>query len=339
MLAGDASLRQPASGAAENLDPDRDINNALWTCPRQNLDNPGWPKGSDGSTCGMQDPNNKGQGVGFPTADCDADNAPLRADIHFPSCYNPEKAVGDYKNNMVWPTHANGKQNCPEGYTHVPHIFIEVYWQTKGFRGRWTPGGEEQPFVLSNGDVTGYSLHADFLSGWDKPLLQRIIDGCNNAHEGMEKCPQVKPDEVNTQSCKCEGSVLSMASSSSGTLTSLPGNCPLSGFKYGDAAPMAAAQDTPEVPVAQQAAAKPAEDVAEDVAEDAAEDIAEPEDIEQSSPEGAVFAEEPAAEEPTPVEPQCVTKTKTVMETVTVYADAPAEKKKRHLHRHQARHH
>jgi hypothetical protein len=32
------------------------------------------------------------------------------------------------------------------------------------FASRWTPGQGKQPFVLANGDPTGYSLHADFVS-------------------------------------------------------------------------------------------------------------------------------------------------------------------------------
>lgn len=52
---------------------------------------------------------------------------------------------------MAWPT--NG--NCPSGFTHVPHLFYEVYWNTPLFANRWTQGQGTQPFVLSNGDPTG----------------------------------------------------------------------------------------------------------------------------------------------------------------------------------------
>src|SRR5690606_27650258 len=126
------------------------------------------------------------------------------------------------------------------------------YWNTQLFSDRWTPGGEDQPFVLSNGDVTGYSLHADFLAAWDQDLLKHIIKHCDAGHKGMEFCPGVE-DHVNEDKCQCEGSVLSMASKNSGAMTSLPGNCPLSGFKYGDAPAMESHSDTP---VPQNAGAK-----------------------------------------------------------------------------------
>jgi hypothetical protein len=61
---------------------------------------------------------------------------------------------------MQFPT--NG--NCPEGWEHKPHLFYEVYWNTPLFANEWTPGQGNQPFVLANGDPTGYSLHADFVS-------------------------------------------------------------------------------------------------------------------------------------------------------------------------------
>lgn len=97
---------------------------------------------------------------------CDGYASPLRADIHFPSCYNPTVGLDDYENNMQFPSSAGttgGKQNCPEGWIHTPHIFYEVYWNTPLFAGLWEQGQGSQPFILSNGDRTGYSLHADFV--------------------------------------------------------------------------------------------------------------------------------------------------------------------------------
>jgi hypothetical protein len=86
---------------------------------------------------------------------------------------------------MQFPT--NG--NCPSGWIHTPHLFYEVYWNTPVFADRWTPNEGTQPFVLSNGDPTGYGLHGDFFAGWDVPTLQQIIDNCNAGDSGMDKCP------------------------------------------------------------------------------------------------------------------------------------------------------
>ena len=163
MVIGSPSLRTPpATGGKSILDlADGTPQPIQWTCPRSSTSEPLYPTDSDGlNGVGIQDPDNSGAGVGFPDQNCDGYASPLRADIHFPSCYDPSQGLDAYKTNMQFPT--NG--NCPTGWVHTPHIFYEVYWNTPKFASLWTPGQGTQPFVLSNGDPTGYSLHADFVS-------------------------------------------------------------------------------------------------------------------------------------------------------------------------------
>jgi hypothetical protein len=163
MVSGNPNLRTPpATGGLNILDlADGAPQPVQWTCPRTDESQPLYPVNSDGlHGVGIQDPTNGGKGVGFSDKNCDGYASPLRADVHFPSCYDPSKDVSDYKNNMVWPT--NG--DCPKGFVHTPHIFYEVYWNTPLFKDMWTPGQGKQPFVLSNGDPTGYGLHGDFVS-------------------------------------------------------------------------------------------------------------------------------------------------------------------------------
>ncbi|KAM3443970.1 hypothetical protein NHJ13734_001694 [Beauveria thailandica] len=231
MLIGDPNLRTPpATGGKTNLDPSKGpVNPIKWTCPRKNIDQPGWPANSKGLMAGIQDPLNKGEGVGFPDVECDGYASPLRADVHFPSCYNPEAGLTDYKNNMAWPQDNNGKADCPKGWIHVPHLFFEAYWNTPAFSGRWEQGKGQQPFVLANGDATGYSLHADFMSGWEEPLLQHIIDTCDTGTTGMEQCPGLFHGQ-NTAECTIESPVDEQAT---GILSKLPGNNPLTGWSYG----------------------------------------------------------------------------------------------------------
>lgn len=170
MFIGNSSLRTPPPGGAANvLDTNQGtIQPVQFTCPRSSYDVPSYPPDSDGlHGVGIQDPNNAGAGAGFPDMNCDGYASPLRADIHFPSCYNPEAGLDDYKTNMVFPSSkgtTGGKANCPQGWIHVPHIFYEVYWNTPLFADMWTQGTGSQPFILSNGDRTGYSLHGDFVS-------------------------------------------------------------------------------------------------------------------------------------------------------------------------------
>jgi len=170
MVIGNPTLRSPpATGGASITDAAQGTPQPVqFTCPRSNYNTPSYPSNSDGlHGCGIQDPNNQGAGVGFPDQNCDGTYSPLRADIHFPSCYNPAVGLDDYANNMAWPSSAGagaGKQNCPEGWVHTPHIFYEMYWDTQPFADLWTPGQCNQPFVLACGDPTGYGLHADFVS-------------------------------------------------------------------------------------------------------------------------------------------------------------------------------
>lgn len=169
-MSGNNSARTPPStGGKSILDPaEGPIQPVQWTCPRTNYDILSYPANSDGMNgVGIADPNNKGAGAGFPDQNCDAFASPLRADIHFPSCYNPKADLRDYENNMAWPSSkgtTGGKANCPEGWIHTPHIFYEVYWDTQAFKDEWTQGQGKQPFILANGDRTGYSLHGDFVS-------------------------------------------------------------------------------------------------------------------------------------------------------------------------------
>jgi hypothetical protein len=226
----------PETGPMYNLDPSQGpIQPVKWTCPRDltkdnPYDPPSWPVDSDGSMAGIGDPVNKGEGVGFPHGRCNGQYSPLRADVHFPSCYNPEAGLSDYANNMKYPEGAgDGKLDCPEGWIHVPHLFVEVYWNTPAFDGRWTPYQGRQPFVLSNGDVTGYSSHADFMSGWDEGLLQHIIDTCNAGTFGMEHCPGLFYG-LNSGNCTIRSEIDEPIGP---VLDALPGENPLRGWHFG----------------------------------------------------------------------------------------------------------
>lgn len=224
MVVGSPGLRTPpATGGRAVLDLADGVPQPIqWTCPRSNSNTPLYPVNSDGlHGVGIQDPNNGGSGVGFSDKNCDGYASPLRAEVHFPSCWNPAAGLTDYKNNMQWPT--NG--NCPTGWVHTPHLFYEVYWNTPKFASRWTQGQGTQPFVLSNGDPTGYSLHGDFLAGWDEATLQQIIDNCDAGDSGMDKCPGLIGG-INDPSTSCNiNSAINEVVS--GVVPALPGNNPI----------------------------------------------------------------------------------------------------------------
>lgn len=235
MVVGDAMTRSPPRGGATgNLDPSKGpVNPVQWTCPRKSYVPPSWQATSDGTKAGIPNIHNKAEGAGFPDANCDEFASPLRADVHFPSCYNPDAGLTNFRTNMAYPTNTgDGRLDCPKGWIHVPHLFFEVYWNTPLFGNRWEPGKGKQPFVLANGDATGYSLHGDFLSGWDESLLQHVIDTCDAGTLGMDKCSGLYYGVNNDDACTIPSPVSEVIS---GVMDALPGNNPISGWFYGPA--------------------------------------------------------------------------------------------------------
>ncbi|KAH9883907.1 hypothetical protein F4778DRAFT_586649 [Xylariomycetidae sp. FL2044] len=234
MLSGDVKTRDPPKAGGKNQVYSNmgDIGAIRWTCPRTSYDPPSYPADSDGTTAGIADSADPGAGAGFPFQKCDGVYSPLRQDIHFPSCYNPEAGINDHENNMAWPALDGSKVNCPEGYIHVPHIFYEVYWNTPDFDSKWTADGKSQPYVLSNGDATGYSSHGDFISGWDVDTLQTIMNTCNAGTRGMDTCPDIPGGLNDDMDCKISpivGKLLALTD----TLTALPLDNPVTGWGKG----------------------------------------------------------------------------------------------------------
>ncbi|KEY64233.1 hypothetical protein S7711_09915 [Stachybotrys chartarum IBT 7711] len=378
MISGDTTRRTPPEGGATtNLDPSQgEVQPIKFTCPRSNFDPPSWPADSDGTEAGIGDPNNKGEGVGFPDANCDGYASPLRADVHFPSCYNPEAGLTDQENNMAFPTNNNGKSDCPEGWIHVPHLFLEVYWNTPEFVDRWEPLSGHQPFVLSNGDATGYGSHADFMAGWDEELLQHIIDTCDAGSSGMDNCPGLFYG-TNEEDCTIPSQIDEQVD---GVLDALPGSNVLRGWSYGlDGAPEVPETQPPvsEEPEEEEEQPPVSEEPEEEEEEEQDEEPAQPslpasdapvtEVVENpvvptttvptatSAPVAEAPVETPDVEEPVstsalPPRPtrSCSTRVHTVWETVTVTGEAPvateaadpyAKAKREHIRRHHQHHH
>lgn len=127
---------------------------------------------------------------------------------------------------MCWPEHneENGRMNCPEGTIHVPHLFLEAYFNVPP--NAYREG--KQYLTLSNGDHTGYSIHADFMAGWDEVALQHIIDHCNNEHEGVHMCPGMNIT-MNWENCTIDSRIDENVDT---PLRVLPGDNPITGWGF-----------------------------------------------------------------------------------------------------------
>jgi len=121
----------------------------------------------------------------------------IRANIFFPNCWNGK--------DLDPPDHASHMKffegrvntgsgiilmdgNCPASHpTRMPLILFETAWDTAQFSNMWPTDGS-QPFVLSQGDPTGYGHHGDYVFGWKGDALQRAMDNCFDTFGAPDSC-------------------------------------------------------------------------------------------------------------------------------------------------------
>ncbi|EXJ83114.1 hypothetical protein A1O1_06733 [Capronia coronata CBS 617.96] len=149
----------------------------------------------------------------------------LRAQVFFPSCWNGKDLdTADHMSHMSYPIQSYNGGSCPPEFpVHLVSIFYEIIWDTGKFSDQWY--GDNQPFVWSMGDPTGYGGHGDFVMGWDPELLQNAVDQCTNESGRVEDCPvfDLIPDSQ-AEGCKIEPEVDEPVS---GLLSALPGCNPV----------------------------------------------------------------------------------------------------------------
>ncbi|KPI35362.1 uncharacterized protein AB675_9945 [Cyphellophora attinorum] len=106
---------------------------------------------------------------GFPTYPC---KDGIRAQVTFPSCWNGKDLDSDdHKSHMAYPSAGpDYGGSCPSSHPHhVVTVKMEVIFATNNFA--WGADGKN-PFIWSNGDNTGWGLHADMIMGWDADVLK-----------------------------------------------------------------------------------------------------------------------------------------------------------------------
>lgn len=137
-----------------------------------------------GITWGCHDENgNSTLYRGFPPRQC---YDGLHANIVFPPCWDGKTLFSADQSHVAGAVDLLG--TCPETHpVSLPTVFIEVTWSTAGFNDMWDQAmNPNQPFVLSQGDPTGYGLHADAMFVWDESALQLALDTCTGDDFGTE---------------------------------------------------------------------------------------------------------------------------------------------------------
>jgi hypothetical protein len=174
---------------------------------------------------------------GFPTGfqSCDYGFA---SEVTFPSCWNGKALDPENPNaHMAYPTNGGvGIENCPTTHraARFPTIFIEFWYDISSFNKQYQ--STDTPWVLSNGDPTGYSFHGDFLNGWEKGVLGKATAesggcncGCGCGQEEMEQCfgsANVNKNE-DTAWAQCGMTSASSAGESAPLVEKLPGCNPI----------------------------------------------------------------------------------------------------------------
>ena len=104
------------------------------------------------------------EAVGFPKGFTNCDNYGFAVSMRFPSCWNGKDFdAASPLAHMDFPINKDGLAGCRAGFNvkRFPEIFFEGYYNIKSFNGLY--GRDDTPWVLAQGDPTGYGFHMDFV--------------------------------------------------------------------------------------------------------------------------------------------------------------------------------
>ncbi|KAJ7825954.1 hypothetical protein B0H13DRAFT_2214807, partial [Mycena leptocephala] len=165
----------------------------------------------------------------LPTGSCPSG---IRAQINFPSCWDGVNSdSADHKSHVAYLSGGPDSGTCADkNYPKtLPRIFMEMYLDTASFDSvRSQAKNPSQPFVYSMGDPTGYGYHADFIFGWDKGVLDNVVNKCQCTSAAFGDPTCCSNSGVYTLdhdgTCRITKGVDEITT---GTLPALPGNNPV----------------------------------------------------------------------------------------------------------------
>lgn len=149
----------------------------------------------------------------------------LRGQVNFPMCWNGKDLDSpDHKSHVAYATGLDGG-DCPKGFQKMVKIFYEAFYSVDKYDSEWVDG--KHPFVLANGDPTGFGFHGDFLNGWDVQVLQDAVDQCADTNFfNSGECPPLKAtfnDKPPAQRCTNKPQIVEAITN----IAKLPGNNPV----------------------------------------------------------------------------------------------------------------
>jgi hypothetical protein len=151
----------------------------------------------------------------------------LRGQVNFPMCWDGKNLdSSDHKSHVAYATALDGG-SCPQGWVKMVKIFYEAFYNVAQYDDEWD--GDQHPFVLANGDRTGYGFHGDFLNGWDIDVLQAAVAQCadKNYFNSGECAPLAASfsDKAPETRCTTQPEIVEEVT----MVTKLPGNNPVDG--------------------------------------------------------------------------------------------------------------
>ncbi|ERS95148.1 WSC domain-containing protein [Sporothrix schenckii 1099-18] len=144
----------------------------------------------------------------------------IRFELMFPSCWNGKDVdSANHRSHVAYPDLVMAG-DCPDDFpVRLPSLFYETIWNTAAYIGR------TGQFVISNGDVQGFSYHGDFMTGWDVALLQEAVNTCTNPSGEISDCPLFTIQSLSdAQACKIKIPDNVASDNTAGPAASLPGN-------------------------------------------------------------------------------------------------------------------
>lgn len=163
-------------------------------------------------------------GSAFPEKNCPDG---MRAQVIFPSCWDGKNLdSSDHRSHVAYPTGiSSGSCDDAKYPVRLVTIFYEIFYDVNAFAKMWYD--DASPFVLANGDPHGYSLHGDFLNGWDVDVLQRAIDTCDNNSGLIDDCDVFTIQHPKNSAQQCRKDSVANGSFTNLVIDSLPGCNPV----------------------------------------------------------------------------------------------------------------